>query len=153
MTTASRQLIGCHHETTYSNSHNTTATQHNVTSWGYIYTNFETRTLVEVRPSTESVVYRQSSWCTEGSLLARSGHENMASSSPPRVQYTPPPSPPSPTASFYDVSDDEEGDYNTITHSPSGRGVKLLFSKSKVRHRNASPNTVSTQHCSISVLQ
>lgn len=48
-----------------------------------------------------------------------------------RVQYTPPPSP-SPTASFYDVSDDEEDEYNTIAHSASGRGVKLLFSKSKV---------------------
>lgn len=41
-------------------------------------------------------------------------------------------SPPSPTASFYDLSDDEEGGYNTITHTTSGRGVKLLFSKSKV---------------------
>ncbi|KAK8035062.1 GTPase-activating protein GYP7 [Apiospora rasikravindrae] len=30
------------------------------------------------------------------------------------------------------MSDDEEGDYNTITHTESGRGVKLLFSKSKV---------------------
>jgi len=49
-----------------------------------------------------------------------------------RVQYTPPASPPSPTASFYDVSDDEEDEYNTIAHSASGRGVKLLFSKSKV---------------------
>lgn len=48
------------------------------------------------------------------------------------VHYTPPPSPPSPTASFYDVSDDEEDDYNTIAHSESGKGVKLLFSKSKV---------------------
>lgn len=38
----------------------------------------------------------------------------------------------SPTASFYDLSDDEEGEYNTIMHSSSGRGVKLLFSKSKV---------------------
>ncbi|KAI9888940.1 MAG: GTPase activating protein [Vezdaea aestivalis] len=45
---------------------------------------------------------------------------------------TPPGSPPSPTASFYDLSDDEEGGYNTITHTSSGRGVKLLFSKSKV---------------------
>ncbi|KAI9790642.1 MAG: GTPase activating protein [Peltula sp. TS41687] len=42
------------------------------------------------------------------------------------------PSPPSPTASFYDLSDDEEGGYNTITHTATGRGVKLLFSKSKV---------------------
>jgi TBC1 domain family member 15 len=40
--------------------------------------------------------------------------------------------PPSPSASFYDLSDDEEGEYNTITHTSSGRGVKLLYSKSKV---------------------
>ena len=40
--------------------------------------------------------------------------------------------PPSPSASFYDVSDDEEGDYNTIEHARSDKGVKLLFSKSKV---------------------
>ncbi|CAI6333964.1 unnamed protein product [Periconia digitata] len=40
--------------------------------------------------------------------------------------------PPSPTASFYDLSDDEEGEYNTIRHSSSGRGVKLLYTKSKV---------------------
>ncbi|EXU95631.1 Rab GTPase-TBC domain protein [Metarhizium robertsii] len=30
------------------------------------------------------------------------------------------------------MSDDEEGGYNTITHAETGRGVKLLFSKSKV---------------------
>ena len=47
----------------------------------------------------------------------------------PTAKITPPASP---TASFYDLSDDEEGDYNTIMHSSSGRGVKLLFSKSKV---------------------
>ena len=41
--------------------------------------------------------------------------------------------PPSPSASFYDISDDEEGDYNTIAHFSSDRGVKLLFSKSKVQ--------------------
>ncbi|KAK2803815.1 hypothetical protein FQN50_006822 [Emmonsiellopsis sp. PD_5] len=40
--------------------------------------------------------------------------------------------PASPTASFYDVSDAEEGEYNTITHTRTGKGVKLLFSKSKV---------------------
>ncbi|TGO39965.1 hypothetical protein BHYA_0044g00060 [Botrytis hyacinthi] len=34
--------------------------------------------------------------------------------------------------SFYALSDDEEGDYNTVTYTESGRGVKLLFSKSKV---------------------
>ncbi|KIV85239.1 hypothetical protein PV11_00962 [Exophiala sideris] len=39
---------------------------------------------------------------------------------------------PSPSASFYDVSDDEEGDYNTIAHASVTKGVKLLFSKSKV---------------------
>ena len=30
------------------------------------------------------------------------------------------------------MSDDEESGYNTITHTKCGRGVKLLFSKSKV---------------------
>ncbi|KND93855.1 GTPase-activating protein GYP7 [Tolypocladium ophioglossoides CBS 100239] len=40
--------------------------------------------------------------------------------------------PASPSASFYALSDDEEGGYNTITHAETGRGVKLLFSKSKV---------------------
>ncbi|KAF2121263.1 GTPase-activating protein-like protein gyp7 [Lophiotrema nucula] len=43
-----------------------------------------------------------------------------------------PQSPPSPSASFYDLSDDEEGEYNTIRHTSSGRGVKLLYTKSKV---------------------
>ncbi|KAI0157750.1 GTPase-activating protein GYP7 [Xylariaceae sp. FL1272] len=38
----------------------------------------------------------------------------------------------SPAGSFYAMSDDEEGEYNTITHMQSGRGVKLLYSKSKV---------------------
>lgn len=41
-------------------------------------------------------------------------------------------SPPSPSASFYDLSDDEEGEYNTIRHTDTGRGVKLLYTKSKV---------------------
>ena len=41
--------------------------------------------------------------------------------------------PASPAGSFYAMSDDEEGGYETITHTQSGRGVKLLFSKSKVR--------------------
>ncbi|CZR60113.1 probable GTPase activating protein [Phialocephala subalpina] len=40
--------------------------------------------------------------------------------------------PASPSNSFYALSDDEEGEYNTITHTTTGRGVKLLFSKSKV---------------------
>lgn len=43
-----------------------------------------------------------------------------------------PPSPPSPTASFYDMSDDDEGGYNTIKHTKTGKGVKLLYAKSKV---------------------
>lgn len=43
-----------------------------------------------------------------------------------------PPRASSPSASFYAMSDDEEGEYETITHVQSGRGVKLLFSKSKV---------------------
>ncbi|KAH0562175.1 hypothetical protein GP486_003128 [Trichoglossum hirsutum] len=64
----------------------------------------------------------------------------MASSS---VQYTPPASPPSPSASFYDLSDDEESEYNTITHSSTGRGVKLLFSKSKVSDGRAHEQTCS----------
>ncbi|KAK7432469.1 GTPase activating protein [Neonectria magnoliae] len=44
----------------------------------------------------------------------------------------PAPRPVSPSTSFYALSDDEEGEYNTITHAETGRGVKLLFSKSKV---------------------
>ncbi|EWC44833.1 hypothetical protein DRE_06471 [Drechslerella stenobrocha 248] len=43
-------------------------------------------------------------------------------------EYTPPASP---TASYYDLSDDDE-DYSTITHTSTGRGVKLLYTKSKV---------------------
>ena len=45
---------------------------------------------------------------------------------------TPARAPPSPTASFYDVSDEEEQEYSTISHTSSRKGVKLLFSKSKV---------------------
>ncbi|KAK6334985.1 GTPase activating protein [Orbilia javanica] len=43
-------------------------------------------------------------------------------------EFTPPASP---TASFYDLSEDDE-DYSTITHTSTGRGVKLLYTKSKV---------------------
>ncbi|PBP22823.1 GTPase-activating protein GYP7 [Diplocarpon rosae] len=42
--------------------------------------------------------------------------------------------PTSPSNSFYAMSDDDEGDYNTIAHTSSGRGVKLLYSKSKASH-------------------
>ncbi|KAL2760857.1 hypothetical protein ACRALDRAFT_2092973 [Sodiomyces alcalophilus JCM 7366] len=38
----------------------------------------------------------------------------------------------SPNESYYALSDDDEGEYNTVTHTETGRGVKLLFSKSKV---------------------
>lgn len=51
---------------------------------------------------------------------------------PTSEQDAPPISPASPTASFYDMSDDEEGDYSTIRRSRSGKGVKLLYAKSKV---------------------
>ncbi|KAI0491075.1 GTPase-activating protein GYP7 [Xylaria cf. heliscus] len=47
-------------------------------------------------------------------------------SDPPRARAG------SPTGSFYAMSDDEEGEYNTITHTETGRGVRLLYSKSKV---------------------
>ncbi|KAH8879616.1 GTPase-activating protein GYP7 [Thozetella sp. PMI_491] len=55
-----------------------------------------------------------------------------AMQNPPPAQTAPPARPASPAGSLYAMSDDEEGDYNTITHTETGRGVKLLFSKSKV---------------------
>lgn len=56
------------------------------------------------------------------------------------AQDTQPPRQASPSGSFYAMSDDEEGEYNTITHTETGKGVKLLYSKSKVR-----PHHVATQ--------
>lgn len=56
----------------------------------------------------------------------------MSSSRPDPKKFTPPASP---TASYYDLSDnddEEEEEYSTITHTSTGRGVKLLYSKSKV---------------------
>ncbi|CAG8418752.1 unnamed protein product [Penicillium salamii] len=47
------------------------------------------------------------------------------------VKYTPPATP-SPPDSCYAMSDDDEDEYNTIAQVASKRGVKLLFSKSKV---------------------
>ncbi|KAG9723339.1 hypothetical protein KCU77_g10983, partial [Aureobasidium melanogenum] len=39
----------------------------------------------------------------------------------------------SPPASVYDMSDDEESDYNSVRRrSSASRGVKLLYAKSKV---------------------
>ena len=61
-------------------------------------------------------------------------HMAAARAATAALESTPPDSPASPTASFYDLSDDEEDEYNTIMHSHSGQGVKLLFSKSKVGH-------------------
>ena len=43
------------------------------------------------------------------------------------------------------MSDDEEGDYDTITHTPTGRGVKLLYSKSKASVILTSPAPVIPQ--------
>lgn len=51
---------------------------------------------------------------------------------PTTEQSTLPRPPWSPSNSVYDLSDGEEGEYNTIMRSTSGQGVKLLFSKSKV---------------------
>ncbi|KAK8063808.1 GTPase-activating protein GYP7 [Apiospora saccharicola] len=56
----------------------------------------------------------------------------MTSGSDPPPSTITPGRPASPTGSLFAMSDDEEGEYNTITHTESGRGVKLLFSKSKV---------------------
>lgn len=57
----------------------------------------------------------------------------------------------SPVGSLYAMSDDEEGEYNTITHTETGKGVKLLFSKSKVRplrfHSLVSGNHKLTLRC------
>lgn len=58
-------------------------------------------------------------------------------------------SPPSPSASFYDLSDDEEGEYNTIRHTESGRGVKLLYTKSKVRLQHISLTGGVMADCSL----
>lgn len=48
------------------------------------------------------------------------------------MPLTPPGTPPSPSASLYAGSDDENPDYETIKAHRDPRGVKLLFSKSKV---------------------
>jgi hypothetical protein len=62
------------------------------------------------------------------------------------VKYTPPATPPSPSASYYDLSDDDENEYNAIAHSRSGRGVKLLYSKSKVgTYQNATMRRNNSQ--------
>lgn len=60
-----------------------------------------------------------------------SGTSAMTSGGPP-AQHDQQDRPVSPAGSLYAMSDDEEGEYNTITHTQSGKGVKLLYSKSKV---------------------
>jgi len=55
-------------------------------------------------------------------------NNSHSTSPPPNSQRSP-----SPSGSFYAMSDDDEGGYNTITHIETGKGVKLLYSKSKVR--------------------
>lgn len=50
------------------------------------------------------------------------------------------------------MSDDEEGDYDTITHTETGRGVKLLFSKSKV-YVHPTPSTKDNIPGYIALLQ
>ncbi|KAG9241110.1 GTPase-activating protein GYP7 [Calycina marina] len=67
------------------------------------------------------------SWAT--SMLS---HDNTNISPQSPVTMASSTAPLSPTSSFYTLSDDEEGEYNTITHISTGRGVKLLYSKSKV---------------------
>ena len=66
-------------------------------------------------------------------LACRGLLSNPGKTGPDMTSGPPPHHSPSPSASFYAMSDDEESDYNTVTHSKSGRGVKLLYSKSKVR--------------------
>ncbi len=62
---------------------------------------------------------------------------------PPVSNNAAEPRPPaSPAGSFYAMSDDEEGDYNTITHTETGRGVKLLYSKSKVSKLPEAPSSL-----------
>lgn len=48
------------------------------------------------------------------------------------VEITPPGTPLSPAGSVYDLSDDDEAEYSTVQHVKPARGVKLLYSKSKV---------------------
>ncbi|KAI9898581.1 hypothetical protein N3K66_006941 [Trichothecium roseum] len=56
--------------------------------------------------------------------MVNAGGSRDAGAEPPRST--------SPSNSFYAVSDDEERGYDTITHTETGKGVRLLFSKSKV---------------------
>jgi TBC1 domain family member 15 len=76
----------------------------------------------------------------QGKQVAQATAANMTQ----KTGKAPAKPPPSPTASFYDVSDEDEQDYSTISHTSSSKGVKLLFSKSKVcsvQHLSNVPST------------
>ncbi|KAF5545105.1 GTPase activating [Fusarium napiforme] len=60
-----------------------------------------------------------------------SQHDSGAADAPPQQ---PSRRSASPSNTLYALSDDEEGEYNTIRNVETGRGVKLLFSKSKARY-------------------
>ncbi|KAK4151750.1 rab-GTPase-TBC domain-containing protein [Chaetomidium leptoderma] len=82
------------------------------------------------QPSSQQQQQQQQPTATSTSTTTSTTTAPTASSSFSTISH--PPRPASPTGSFYAMSDDEEGGYDTITHTETGRGVKLLFSKSKV---------------------
>ncbi len=81
-------------------------------------------------PTLQQQQSQQTTTSSSSTATATPSAAATASSSFSTISH--PPRPLSPAGSFYAMSDDEEGDYNTITHTETGRGVKLLFSKSKV---------------------
>ncbi|PUU72549.1 rab-GTPase-TBC domain-containing protein [Tuber borchii] len=48
----------------------------------------------------------------------------------------------SPTASYYDISEDDENGYSTITNTSTSLGVKLLYSKSKAVYVHPTPSKI-----------
>ncbi|KAK4189631.1 rab-GTPase-TBC domain-containing protein [Podospora australis] len=69
---------------------------------------------------------------TSSPSITNSQQSSSSTSTSSFSTVQPPPRSASPSGSLYAMSDDEESDYNTITHTDPQRGVKLLFSKSKV---------------------
>lgn len=69
----------------------------------------------------------------------------------PPLPAQPPQRSASPNGSFYALSDDDEGEYNTVTHTETGRGVKLLYSKSKVSTRKEYDETDEALRASVLV--
>lgn len=63
---------------------------------------------------------------------------------PPQYRHSMSFAPSSPGASLYDISDEEEGEYHTIKRSKVHKGVKLLYSKSKVCESGAPFRLLST---------